>query len=461
MIGRTLGQYQILERLGEGGMGTVYRAHDPRLERSLAIKVLRADRVADEERRKRFVREARSASALNHPNIITIYDIGQAEGADFIAMEWVQGRTLDQLIGTQGLPVPEALRYAVQMADALARAHAAGIIHRDLKPANIMVTDDGRVKILDFGLAKLVERSESQPASQAFDTEAGVILGTVSYMSPEQAEGRPLDARSDIFSFGAVLYEMLTGKCAFPGNTPTAALAAVLMREPKPLREIVPAIPTDVARIVTCCLAKEPDRRFQHMADVTIELQAVLEARVVPRPAEVPSIAVLPFADLSPQRDQENFCDGITEELITALSNVEGLRVVSRTSSFRFKGKLQDIREIGAELNVRMILEGSVRRAGALQRVTVQLINVGDGYHLWSERYDRDVQDVFVIQDEIAQAVAETLKTRLLGQLTIRAVAARDNALNFHHAMRLNPLPRPDALRAGSLHTPSDATPAA
>ena len=455
MIGRTLGQYQILEKLGEGGMGTVYRAHDPRLERSLAIKVLRADRVADADRRKRFVREARSASALNHPNIITIYEIGQAKGADFIAMELVQGQTLDQLIGTQGLTVQETLRYGVQMADALARAHAAGIIHRDLKPANLMVTDDGRVKILDFGLAKLMERSDAARPSQTLDTEAGVLLGTVSYMSPEQAEGRPIDPRSDIFSFGTVLYEMLTGKCAFPGDTPTAALAAVLMREPQPLREILPALPTEVASIVTSCLAKEPDRRFQQMADVKSQLEDVLAALAVPRPTqptlperEVPSIAVLPFADMSPQRDHEYFCDGITEELINALTNVEGLRVVSRTSSFRFKGTLQDIREIGAQLNVRLILEGSVRRTGELLRVTAQLINVGDGYHLWSERYDRDFEKgAFVIQDEIAQAVVEQLKVRLLGQVTIRAMAGRGIAPNLHHAMALATIARPDVRR--------------
>ena len=455
MIGRTLGQYHILEKLGEGGMGTVYRAHDPRLERSLAVKVLRADLVADADRRKRFVREARSASALNHPNIITIYEIDQAEGLDFIAMEWVQGQTLDELIGTQGLNIQETVKYAIQMADALARAHAEGIIHRDLKPANVMVTDDGRVKILDFGLAKLVERSEAAQPSETLDTGDGRILGTLSYMSPEQAEGRSIDTRSDIFSFGAVLYEMLTGKRAFPGDTPTAALAAVLLREPKPMREILPTVPMEVASIVTRCLQKEPDRRFQHMADVKIELQQVLEALVAPRPGEstlpqereVPSIAVLPFADMSPQRDQEYFCDGITEELINALSNVEGLLVVSRTSSFRFKGKLQDIREIGAQLNVRLILEGSVRRAGSLLRVTAQLINVGDGYHLWSERYDRDCEDVFVIQDEIAQAIVETLKVRLLGQLTIRAMAGRASALNFHHAMALATRARPDAPR--------------
>ena len=433
-------------------MGTVYRAHDPRLERSLAIKVLRADLVADADRRKRFVREARSASALNHPNIITIYEIDQAEGLDFIAMEWVQGQTLDQLIGTQGLNVQETLSYAVQMADALARAHAEGIIHRDLKPANIMVTVDGRVKILDFGLAKLMERSEVAQLSQALDTGEGLILGTVSYMSPEQIDGRPIDTRSDIFSFGAVLYEMLTGQRAFPGDIPAAVLAAVLLHEPKPMREILPAIPMEVARVVTCCLHKEPDGRFQRMADVKLELQDVLEMRAVRRPAEptfpgkrdVPSIAVLPFADMSPQRDHEYFCDGITEELINALSNVEGLRVASRTSCFSFKGKLQDIREIGAQLNVHLILEGSIRRAGEVLRVTCQLINVGDGYHLWSERYDRHFHDAFVIQDEIAHAIVERLTVRLLGQLTIRAVADRGGALNLHHARVFATPARPD-----------------
>src|SRR2546422_427353 len=270
MIGQTLGHYRIEAKLGEGGMGIVYRALDTRLQRLAAIKVL-AEGVVSPERRKRFVQEARAASALNHPNIVHIYDIDQIDGMDFIAMEYVAGQTLAEKINRKGLTLAETLKYATQTADALAKAHGAGIVHRDLKPANIMIGEDGRVKLLDFGLAKLVEpeageefaATRTQPAEQPH-TEEGSILGTVVYMSPEQAEGKKVDARSDIFSFGSVLYEMVTGCRAFEGGTKIAALSAILHQDPKPVSEISPGVPAELEKMIARCLRKDPERRAQH-----------------------------------------------------------------------------------------------------------------------------------------------------------------------------------------------------
>jgi len=294
MTGKTLGHYQILEQLGAGGMGVVYKARDTHLDRPVAVKVLPPERVADAERKQRFIREAKAASALNHPNIITIYDIDEADGVLFIAMEYIAGRTLDDL-SRRGLKLAETLKYAVQVADGLAKAHSAGIVHRDLKPSNVMVNQDGLVKILDFGLAKLTANDEEERDNAATRTlgqltEEGAVLGTLSYMSPEQAEGRRIDARSDIFSFGSVLYEMVTGERAFQGETRVSTLAAIVSRDPKP----VTGVPHDLAKILTRCLRKDLDRRFQHMDDIKIALQEVKEesesgklgpAAAVPRPS--------------------------------------------------------------------------------------------------------------------------------------------------------------------------------
>src|ERR1017187_6520689 len=279
MIGQSLGHYRIVEKLGQGGMGTVYRALDTRLGRPVAIKALPPEAVADPERTKRFMLEARAASALNHPNIVTIYDIVTEDGIDFIAMECVEGKTLQQLIGRKGLPLGEALEYAVQITDALATAHAAGIVHRDLKPSNIIVTGKGLVKVLDFGLAKLTEPSGSDDvaSTQTLLTHEGAVMGTVAYMSPEQAEGKKVDARSDIFSFGSGFYEMLTGQRAFQKETRTATLSAILRDEPKRLQETRPHIPRGVERVLSLCLRKDVRRRFQHMDDLSIALDALRE----------------------------------------------------------------------------------------------------------------------------------------------------------------------------------------
>ena len=285
VIGRTLKQYEIVEPLGEGGMGVVYKARDRQLDRIVALKILPAAKVADADSKRRFVQEAQAASALSHPNIVTIYGIDEVDGTDFIAMELIAGAPLERLIPRQGLPLMTALRYAVQIADALAAAHAAGIVHRDLKPTNVMVTGSGLVKVLDFGLAKLSEDAarvatanrdtaaiESKPG-----TDKGVIVGTVSYMSPEQAEGRPVDGRSDIFSFGAVLYEMVTGRKAFQGDTRLSTLSAILRDEPKSASQIVRDVPKELERVIARCLRKDAGRRFQHMADVKVALEELKE----------------------------------------------------------------------------------------------------------------------------------------------------------------------------------------
>ncbi len=279
LVGQQVGAYQILSLLGAGGMGVVYKARDTRLNRFVAIKVLPTDRVSDPERKRRFIQEARAASALNHPNIITLHDIGSESGIDFIVMEYVSGKTLDQRIPRKGMRLNEALKLAIQITDALAKAHSAGIIHRDLKPTNVMVTDDGLVKVLDFGLAKLteVESDEGETRTLQSQTEEGMIVGTVSYMSPEQAEGKKVDARSDIFSFGAVLYEMVSGQKAFEDDSKMSTLAAILNQEPRPISQLVPAIPRDLEKIINRCLRKDRERRHQYMAEVKINLQELKE----------------------------------------------------------------------------------------------------------------------------------------------------------------------------------------
>src|SRR5882724_11211895 len=280
MVSR-ISHYEVLDKLGEGGMGVVYKARDTHLDRFVALKVLPADKVANPERKRRFVQEAKAASALNHPNIITIHEISSEDGVDSIVMEFVRGKTLDQLIGRKGLPTADTLKYAIQIADALAKAHAAGIVHRDLKPGNIMVSDDGLVKVLDFGLAKLTERAEAgeDEATRTIraETDEGTILGTACYMSPEQAEAKKVDARSDIFAFGAVLYEMVTGQRAFRGDSKMSILAAILHEEPAPMSKLIAGVPRDLEKIIARCLRKEPSRRFQHMDDLKVALEELKE----------------------------------------------------------------------------------------------------------------------------------------------------------------------------------------
>jgi serine/threonine-protein kinase len=388
--GTRLGPYEIISALGAGGMGEVWKARDTRVDRVVAIKHLKAEHI------DRFRREARAIAALNHPHICQLYDVGP----DYLVMEYVEGTTLKGPV-----PVTDALRLAVQIAEAMAAAHRKGIVHRDLKPANILVNDSG-AKLLDFGLAQIDTPSLSRDATiSVAQSEPGAIVGTVAYMSPEQAQGQAVDARSDVFSFGAVLYELLSGRQAFGGDTPVATLSAVVHQPPPPLKA-----PAALERIVIRCLAKQPRDRFRSMVDVG----AALEQAMVKTADQQASIAVLPFANMSRDPDDEYFSDGLAEEIINLLAHIRDLKVTARTSSFAFRGKEQDIRGIAEALGVRTILEGSVRRAGLRVRVTAQLINAEDGYHLWSERYDRELTDVFAIQDEIAQSIAGALRLTLI-----------------------------------------------
>ena len=388
--GTALGPYELITPLGAGGMGEVWKARDTRVDRIVAIKRLNAEHT------ERFTREARAIAALNHPRICQLYDVG----SDYLVMEYVEGPMLKG-----PMPLADAQRLALQIAEALAAAHRKGIVHRDLKPANILVNDSG-AKLLDFGLAQM-DRPVGDATVSGSLSGPGVIVGTVAYMSPEQAQGHTVDARSDVFSFGAVLYEVLSGRRAFAGETPFATLSAVVNDSPPVLEA-----PAALERIVSRCLAKQPRDRFQSMADVA----AALEQASVKPTVQQQSIAVLPFANMSRDPDDEYFSDGLAEEIINLLAHVPNLKVTARTSSFAFRGKEQDIRRIAEALGVRTILEGSVRRAGSRIRVTAQLINAEDGYHLWSERYDRELTDVFAIQDDIAEAIAAALKTTLVAK---------------------------------------------
>jgi eukaryotic-like serine/threonine-protein kinase len=423
--------YEVLDKLGEGGMGVVYKAHDQRLDRLVALKMLSAPLLDSPEHQRRFVQEARAASALNHPNIVTIYEINTEPPDSFIAMEFIRGRTLDALISSRSLGLGDLIRIAIQVVDGLAAAHAGGVLHRDLKPANIMITAEGYVKLLDFGLARhrRVDLADQSGKTVSFNQQAttpGILLGTVAYMSPEQVEGAELDNRSDMFSFGSLLYEMFTGSRAFQGSSPISTLSSILRDQPRPPRELSPGVPPEIEAIIARCMEKDRNRRYSGMGEVKLALEASLQKLSNPdRRLEVtlsgsrsirerrPSIAVLPFANMSPDRDNDYFSDGLSEEIITTLSQIEGLQVTARSSAFAFRGAGQDIRSVGEKLNVGTILEGSVRRAGNRVRVSAQLINVADGFHLWSERYDRELTDVFDIQEGIARAIAEKLKVRL------------------------------------------------
>jgi len=412
MIGKTISHYKILEKLGEGGMGVVYKARDTKLDRIVALKFLPKHLLCDNEAKTRFELEAKAASALNHTNITTIYEIDEVEGECFISMEYIQGKSIKELIGEREFSQEEILKIATQIAEGLNVAHKKDIVHRDIKSDNIMLTEDGQVKIMDFGLSKL--RGVTQL------TKVGTTLGTVQYMSPEQAQGKEIDHRSDIFSFGVVLYEMATGQLPFKGEYEQAVIYSILNEEPEAMTSLRSRLPREFDIIANKALAKNLDLRYQKVEDILIDLRKVrmvIESAKEPASTKKPqpSIAVLPFTNLSADPEQEYFCDGMAEEIINALTQVEGLRVVARTSAFAFKDKHEDIREIGRKLNVKEVLEGSVRKAGNRLRITAQLVNVADGYHLWSERFDRDLSDVFAIQDEISLAIVDKLKVKLLG----------------------------------------------
>jgi non-specific serine/threonine protein kinase len=425
-------------------MGVIYQAEDFKLGRRVALKFLPDELLSEPAALERFEREARAASALEHPSICPIYEFGEHDGRPFIVMQLLEGHTLRDLLAETAsqsgapLPLETLLELAIQIADGLEAAHLKGIIHRDIKPANIFVTNRGEAKILDFGLAKLAEIDVAaglpretddggvKPTLRAAEaggtrtlpadphlTRTGVALGTAPYMSPEQVRGEGVDARTDLFSFGLVLYEMATGQQAFGGETAAILRDAILNRTPAPARDLNPELPPKLVEIIDRALRKDHEARYQAASEMRRDLKAVGAGLSAPAPEK--SIAVLPFTNLSTDPENEFFADGIAEEIINALAQIERLRVAARGSAFSFKAKHADLRVVGERLNVKTILEGSVRRAGSRLRITVQLVNAADGYHLWSERYDREMKDVFEVQDEIARSIVDRLKVTLEG----------------------------------------------
>jgi len=466
MIGETISHYRIVEQLGAGGMGVVFKAQDSRLERAVALKFLPEKLAQQPQALERFRREARAASALNHPGICTIYDIGEQDGRAFIAMEFIDGETLRSHIHGKPLPLEELLELGIEIAEALEVAHAEGIIHRDIKPANIFVTKRGRAKVLDFGLAKLLPKglaSGGEDSGEIFDGDSsdsnsivGIISGTPSYMSPEQVRGDGLDTRTDIFSLGLVLYEMATGRQAFSGATGGMIIEAVLTRPPVPVRTINPAIPPRLEEIIDKALLKDRSQRYQRAAELCADLQQLkreLDSGSVARnessasaaisntshasPSDtqtsqtatgrtrafradrvsksIDSLAVLPFENSSRDPEHDYLSDGITASLINILANVPKLRVMAQSTVFRFKGRAIDPQAVGRDLNVRAVLTGRVMQSGGSLRIGTELVDVATGSRLWGAQYDRKSGDIFAIQDEISNEISEKLRLQLTG----------------------------------------------
>jgi TolB-like protein/tetratricopeptide (TPR) repeat protein len=471
LVGHKLDHYHVSAKIGAGGMGVVYRAHDEHLDREVAIKVLPPGALTDKGARKRFRKEALALSKLNHPNVATIHDFDCTGDTDYLVMEYVPGKTLRDRISEGALSEAEITGWASQLAEGLIAAHKLGIVHCDLKPENVRLTTDGRVKILDFGLARLIRASSE--IGNTTESYFSVTGGTFPYMSPEQVLGGVVDERSDLFSLGVVLYEMATGKLPFQGDTPGAISEAILHRTPVPPSRINPGTSAGLETIVTKALEKDRQLRYQSASEVRTDLERLESGGVgasgtthssrqlarhgaLPRWAAIasvallltataagvyfwkygrlptaasppPSIAVLPFVNMSGDAGQEYFSDGLSEELLNDLAHVPGLRVAGRTSSFHFKGKNEDLRKIGQSLNVGTVLEGSVRKEGNRVRITAQLVSVKDGYHLWSETYDREMSSIFSVQSEIAGSVTSALQLKLLGTAANRHASGTNN----------------------------------
>ncbi|HEY8182316.1 MAG TPA: protein kinase [Thermoanaerobaculia bacterium] len=463
MTRTAVGRYRILRPIGSGGMGEVYLAEDPKLQRNVALKILSEP---DEKAKRRFVREAITASQISHPNVAVVYEAGEADdGTAFIAMQYVEGETLRDRLRRGPMAIPEIVRILTEVADALEDAHRRGIVHRDIKPGNIMIDARGHAKVLDFGIAKVLDIGQVVTPDQATETAqtaAGTFVGTLQYVSPEQATGGALDQRSDIFSLGIVLYEMLMGSNPFAANS---FIETVRRIREQPLPPIVRGdCPPQLKRITARCVEKDPERRYQTAHDLVNDLHAIgakrsskiplLAVSVIallaiggllwfllrPGPAQrsdaINSIAVLPFVNFSSDRENEFIGDGISEEVINGLSQLSGLKVVARTSSFAFKGTKSDVRDVGKSLGVDALVEGSVQRAGNKLRVTAQLVSTRDGYHFWSQTYNGAVDDVFSIEDQIARSVAKALQ-RTMGKApvgpTTHDIAAYDLYLKARH----------------------------
>ena len=483
MVGQTISHYKILEQLGAGGMGEVWKAADLKLERQVALKFLAPHLVSDPEIHKRFEREAKAAASLNHPNICHVYEIDEADGKAFLAMELVKGESLEALIEKGPVALEDALDLARQLAEGLREAHNNGIVHRDIKPANALVTPDGLVKILDFGLALLTEGSKL--------TQLDTSVGTVAYMSPEQAQGSEVDRRTDLWALGCVLYELISGQRPFQGQYDQAIVYSILNEEPQPLTGVRTGVPVELELLVGKCLAKDAANRYQNADDLIVDLRnlgeklksdksTVLSAPAAPaaqtstpsrrnillgagaavvaaaawfggrrssnttaEPEKNPSVAVMPFLNSSGDADFEYFSDGMTDELINALGRVRGLRVVGRTSVFRFKGQPYDIGDVAERLDVGAVLEGTVRKAGERLRITAQLIDAADGFEIWSDRFETEMTDVFDIQDEICRAMVGALQAELLpaGESIVRNYGVDPKAYELylrgrHHLAR-------------------------
>jgi serine/threonine protein kinase/TolB-like protein/Flp pilus assembly protein TadD len=535
LVGGELGPYRLVALLGEGGMGEVYRAQDTRLDREVAVKVLPADLAEDAEALARFRREARAVAALSHPNIRAIHDVGTERGVQFEVMELLEGETLRSRLARSALFWREAVEIGLAVAEGLRAAHAKGIVHRDLKPENLFLTTDGQVKILDFGIARMQPQLSSEGVSSASalaeTTEPGMLMGTVGYMSPEQVRSERAEAPSDVFSFGCVLYEMLTGQRAFARQTAAETMAAILRDEPPPLASGSQEIAPGLGRVIRHCLEKQPEKRFQSASDLVLDLERILTGSPVVRrsptfsvgrperivveegkdepspvkedtaapasqtqtpmatrqakrglsvtvaagifalltialsyvwragrplpahqPVGTPSIAVLPFQDLSPAKDKEYLCDGLTGELITSLTGLADLRVASRTSVSQYRGRPIDVRRIGEELKVQAVLEGSLRIDGSRIRVIVQLVNTRDGFHLWTHTYDRDIAEISDMQHQVADAIFRRFRIDL--RTTRRALVQPPsrNVEAWHHYIRAAYLSRTEPLKSVELY---------